>query len=113
MWWGGLPAKLKGLFDRSLLPGRAFNTRETNWMGLPKPMLAGRTGRVIITSDTPGWFMRWVYSDALLRQLRNQIFGFVGIKLKKIIYFSGASAPKKGAVETWIAEVKRKGAVAA
>jgi NAD(P)H dehydrogenase (quinone) len=37
MWWGGLPAKLKGLFDRAFLPGRAFNTRETNWMGMPTP----------------------------------------------------------------------------
>ena len=43
MWWGGLPAKLKGLFDRALLPGRAFNTRETDWMGMPRPMLTGRT----------------------------------------------------------------------
>jgi NAD(P)H dehydrogenase (quinone) len=44
MWWGGLPAKLKGLFDRAFLPGRTFNTRETDWMGMPKPMLSGRTG---------------------------------------------------------------------
>ena len=71
MWWGGLPGKLKGLFDRVLLPGRTFNTRKTDWMGMPTPMLGGRTGRVIMTSDTPGWFMRWVYRNAMLRQLRG------------------------------------------
>ena len=65
MWWGGLPAKLKGLFDRAFLPGRTFNTRKTDWMGMPTPMLSGRTGRVIITSDTPGWFLRWVYHNAM------------------------------------------------
>ena len=113
MWWGGLPAKLKGLFDRTLLPGRTFSTRETNWMGLPSPMLSGRTGRVFMTSDTPGWFMRWHYHNALLRQLKDQIFGFVGIKLSKIVHFSGASEPKEGMVENWISEVRKQGAIAA
>ena len=113
MWWGGLPAKLKGLFDRTLLPGRTFSTRETNWMGLPAPMLTGRTGRVYLTSDTPGWFMRWHYHNALLRQLKDQIFGFVGIKLSKIVHFSGASHPKEGAVQKWISEVQQQGAIGA
>ena len=113
MWWGGLPAKLKGLFDRTLIPGRTFNTRETNWMGFPSPMLKGRTGRVFMTSDTPGWFMRWHYHNALLRQLKDQIFGFVGIRLSKIVHFSGASEPKPGMVDTWIAKVRLDGAQAA
>ncbi|MEM8974871.1 MAG: NAD(P)H-dependent oxidoreductase [Pseudomonadota bacterium] len=113
MWWGGLPAKLKGLFDRALLPGRTFNTRKTDWMGMPTPMLSGRSGRMIVTSDTPGWFMRWVYHNAMLRQLRDQILGFVGIKPAKITYFAGASHPKPGLVERWIAEVQKCGAVAA
>ncbi len=112
MWWGGLPAKLKGLFDRALLPGRTFNTRKTNWMGMPTPMLSGRTGRVIVTSDTPGWFMRWVYRNAMLRQLRDQILGFVGIKPAKFTYFAGASHPKSSVVKRWIAEVQKRGAVA-
>ena len=44
MWWGGLPAKLKGLIDRSFLPGRTFDTKSGKF---PKPMLKGRTARVI------------------------------------------------------------------
>ncbi len=113
MWWGGLPAKLKGLFDRAFLPGRTFNTRETDWMGMPTPMLSGRTGRVIMTSDTPGWFMRWVYHNAMLRQLRNQILGFVGIKPARITHFSGASQPKPGTIERWINKVQEFGIAAA
>jgi len=112
MWWGGLPAKLKGLIDRTLLPGRAFNPRETGWTGMPKPMLSGRTGRVIMTSDTPRWFMALAYCNAMLRQLRGQILGFVGIKAR-ITHFSGASHPKPGAVARWIAKVQGFGAAAA
>ena len=113
MWWGGLPAKLKGLFDRAFIPGRAFSTRETNWIGFPAPMLEGRTGRVIMTSDTPGWFMRWIYHSAMVRQLRDQILGFVGIKPAKFTYFSGATHPKPGMVDRWIAKVQGIGAQAA
>ncbi|MEM7212485.1 MAG: NAD(P)H-dependent oxidoreductase [Pseudomonadota bacterium] len=112
MWWGGLPGKLKGLFDRILLPGRAFSTRETNWLGFPSPMLGGRTGRVIMTSDTPGWFMRWIYHNAMLRQLRDQILGFVGIKPARLTHFSGASHPKPGVVDRWVAQVRVFGAIA-
>jgi len=113
MWWGGMPAKLKGLFDRAFLPGRTFDTRKMNWMGMPTPMLSGRTGRVIITSDTPGWFMHWIYRNAMLRQLRGQILEFVGIKPARITHFSGASQPKPGVVDRWITKVKELGIVAA
>ncbi len=112
MWWGGLPAKLKGLFDRAFLPGRTFTTREVNWMGMPKPMLSGRTGRVIVTSDTPGWFLRWIYRNAMLRQVRDQIFGFVGIKPARLTHFSCASQPKPGAVARWVDRVKGFGVAA-
>ncbi|MGR3435708.1 MAG: NAD(P)H-dependent oxidoreductase [Shimia sp.] len=57
LWWGGLPAVTKGLFDRILLPGRAFDTRQMR-LGLPRPMLKGRSARLILTSHTPRWYMR-------------------------------------------------------
>ena len=43
MWWGGLPAKLKGLIDRTFLPGWAYNTRKLK-RGMPTPMLNGKNG---------------------------------------------------------------------
>lgn len=113
MWWGGVPAKLKGLFDRALLPGRAYDTRNTTMFGLPKPMLTGRTGRIILTSDTPGWFMRIAYGNALLRQLKSQVLGFIGVTPARVAYFAGASHPKPGVVDRWIGKVSRIGAAAA
>lgn len=76
LWWGSCPAKLKGLFDRALLPEFAF--RYVEGKALPKKLLTGRNARVIITSDTPGWFLRFVYGNGWVKILRRQILGFVG-----------------------------------
>ncbi len=113
MWWGGLPARLKGLIDRAFIPGRTFDTHNTTRVGLPSPLLSGRTARVILTSDTPGWFMRLVYRRALIWQLKGQVLGFVGIKPTKFTWFAGASHPKPGLVEKWINTVRTIGTQAA
>lgn len=112
MWWGGLPAKLKGLFDRTFIPGRTFNTRETTMFGLPKPMLNGRTGHLFVTSDTPGWFFRLKYGNGLFNQVGKQIFEFVGIKPARITHFSGASHPKEGQIDGWINKIQNTAMVA-
>ncbi|MBO9478732.1 NAD(P)H-dependent oxidoreductase [Shimia sp. R11_0] len=111
MWWGGLPAKLKGLFDRALLPGRTFDTRNTTLLGLPAPLLIGKTGRILLLSDTPGWVFRLFYRDALAVQLRRQILEFVGIKPAKVSTFSGTSHPKDGLVARWQSRVAKMGAL--
>ena len=109
MWWGGLPAKLKGLFDRALLPGRAFDTRKKTLLGLPTPMLTGRTARVVITSDTPGWFMRLAYKNALLWQVRRQILEFVGLKPTRLTHLGPASEAKPEQVQRWVKQIQQLG----
>lgn len=109
LWWGGLPAKMKGLIDRAFLPGRAFDPRVTK-MGIPSPLLAGRTARVLLTSDTPSLFLRVLYNNALIHQLKKQILGFVGFKPTRFSQFTGASHPKPGAVEQWLKQVRELGA---
>ena len=104
MWWGGLPAKLKGLIDRTFLPGWAFDTR-TLKMGMPAPMLKGRTARAIVTSDTPNFFFGLLYRKALLRQIKGQIFHFVGIKPARITHFSPAGKAGPDQVKAWMKTV--------
>ena len=69
LWWGAMPAKLKGAFDRALLPGRTFDTRNTSALGLPAPMLTGKTARVLMTSDTPSIFLKLFYGNAIKKIL--------------------------------------------
>lgn len=112
MWWGGLPAKAKGLFDRTLLPGFAFDPRQKK-NGLPKTLLAGRTGRLILTSDTPGWVFWLIYARALRNQVQNQIFSYVGIKPRGFTHFSPVEHSTVGVRANWLARTRNLGQAAA
>lgn len=106
MWWGGLPAKAKGLFDRALLPGRAFDPRVRRF-GLPKPLLAGRTARLILTSDTPDLYFRLVYAQAMRLQVQRQIFKFVGLSPAGYRHFAAVEHSTAGQRATWLEQVAR------
>lgn len=101
LWWGGLPARLKGLFDRSFLPGNSFDPRHKR-MGLPKPLLTGRTARVLMTSDTPDWAMRALYGRAIRKQLSRQILGFVGIKPTRFSHFAPVESASDKKIAGWL-----------
>jgi putative NADPH-quinone reductase len=79
MWWGAAPAKLKGLIDRVFLPGIAFAYEGDGHF--PKKLFEGRTARVLITTDTPSWYLWLGYRNGWLNVLRRQILDFVGLKV--------------------------------
>lgn len=83
MWWGGEPARLKGLLDRVLLPGFAFrNHADDPWWDR---LLAGRSGDAIITMDTPPPYLRFAYGNPVVRRWKHQVFGYCGIKPIRIL----------------------------
>lgn len=79
MWWGSAPARLKGLIDRTFLPGIAFAYEGDGHF--PKKLFEGRTARVLITTDTPSWYLWLGYRNGWLNILRRQILDFVGLKV--------------------------------
>lgn len=79
LWWGAAPAKLKGLFDRVFLPGIAFAYEGDGHF--PKKLFEGRTARVLITADTPPWYLWLGYRNGWLNVLKRQILDFVGLKV--------------------------------
>lgn len=82
LWWGADPAKLKGLFDRILRSGHAFEYQ--NGSSVQTGLLKGRKAQVLITSDTPTWYLRLAYNSAWHTILRKQILGFCGLKVGRI-----------------------------
>lgn len=79
VWWGSLPARLKGLLDRALLPGFAF--RYQAGKAHPEQLLAGKTARLLLTMDSPPWYYRWWLGDPIGRTLGKPVLGLCGIRL--------------------------------
>lgn len=78
LWWGAEPALLKGFWDRALLPRRAFRYHDADpWWDR---LLAGRSADVIVTMDTPPFYLRLAYFDPLGWRYRRQVLGFVGFR---------------------------------
>lgn len=112
MWWGGLPAKAKGLIDRAYLPGLAFDP-EVRRYGLPRPLLAGRSARLILTSDTPAVVFRWMYGQPLRRMIGRQVLGFVGIRPMAFTHLSPVEGSTPARRDGWRAQMQALGAAGA
>ncbi len=111
LWWGGEPARLKGLLDRVILPGFAFRYRDKGqfWDRL----LAGRSADVIITMDTPPWYLRAVYGDPVGRRWRRQVLGFCGFDPVRVHRFGPTRRGQaKRRIEGWHAQVAKAAATA-
>lgn len=84
-WWSTMPALLKGLFDRSWLPGFAYNfTSDFTW----KKLMKGKSARMVVTSDTIPLAQRIIFGDTT-NELKNGILWFAGfgpIRVKKFGY---------------------------
>jgi putative NADPH-quinone reductase len=76
VWWGTLPALLKGFIDRVFLPGWAF--RNTG-RALPEGLLAGRSAGVLATMDSPWWWYRLKHGRGAHRSLIDATLNYVGI----------------------------------
>ena len=78
IWWGGIPALLKGFIDRIFLPGFAFKYRAGK--AFPDKLLAGKTAHLLVALDTPPWYYRWFYRMPGVHQMRKTTLAFCGIK---------------------------------
>lgn len=83
IWWVGMPALLKGLFDRAWLPGSAFRymkmpsgKRSVFWHRL----FRGKTARIIVTSGTQPLLVRFLPGN-VNAQLKWGILWFAGFSV--------------------------------
>ena len=104
VWWGGLPAIMKGFIDRLFLPGFAFQYRK-NSMFWDK-LLTGKTAHIITTLDQPSWYYRVVYGRPSVNQLKKATLKFCGVKKVKISYFGIVKNSKDVQRQKWVTKVE-------
>ncbi len=108
LWWGGIPAKMQGVIDRTFLPGIAFDYHENDpWWD---KLFEGRTADVMVTADTPGFFIKWVYNNPHKNRMTKQILGFTGVKTTSYSHFAQAKTASETKIKSWIQRAYKTGA---
>lgn len=110
VWWVGMPALLKGLFDRAWLPGSAFRYIKTKagkrtifWHRL----FIGKSARIIMTSGTAPWLVRFLPGN-VNAQLKWGILWFAGFSVRTV-WFGPAENTPEDTKARWIERVRALG----
>ena len=110
VWWVGMPALLKGLFDRAWLPGSAFRylkmkdgTRSFFWKG----MYSSKTARIFMTSGTPPWLVRLLPGN-VNAQLKWGILWFAGFSVRTCWFGPSENIPE-ARKQRWLNRVRTIG----
>ncbi len=107
VWWGSVPALMKGFLDRVLLPGFAFKKREGSvWWD---KYLTGKTSRIICTMDQPTWYYRWINARPSHIAMKKLTMNFIGIKKVSITSIGPLRLSKYGFRQKWLAKVEKLG----
>lgn len=112
VWWLGMPARLKGLFDRTWLPGSTFRYIKTKvgkrtvfWHRL----LKGKTARIIVTSGMNPWIVNLIYLPGNVNsQLRWGILWFAGFSVRTT-WVGSAETLSEAKRARWLAKVRELG----
>lgn len=107
VWWGGLPAIMKGFIDRLFLPGMAFRYRENSvWWDR---LLKGKTAHIITTLDQPGWYYRLAYGRPSVNQLKKSTLKFCGVDPVKVSYIGIIRTSDDKQRKGWLQKIRKFG----
>ncbi len=108
VWWGGLPAIMKGFIDRLFLPGLTFKPKpDSIWWD---KLLTGKSARIITTMDQSGWYYRIFNHQPSVHQLKKGTLEFCGVKPVRVSYIGVIKTSITQKREQWMKQMKELGA---
>lgn len=107
VWWGSVPALLKGFIDRLFLPSIAFQKRENSvWWDR---LLTGKSGHLISTLDQPAWYYWLNYGRPSYHSMKRMTLNFVGIKPVRTTTIGPIRLSKEDYRQNWLKKVEKLG----
>lgn len=107
VWWGSVPAILKGFIDRIFLPGFAFQKRENSvWWD---KLLKGKSARIISTLDQPAWYYYLIYRQPSNNAMKKLTLQFSGINPVKMTTIGPIRFSKETYRLKWLKKIERYG----
>ena len=99
LWWASPPAIVKGLIERTFLPGFAYQYKKGSlkW----DKYLTNKTARLLVTMDSPPWYYRIKVRDPNYKLMKD-ILTFCGITSVKKSYFGSIKASSTEKKENWL-----------
>jgi NAD(P)H dehydrogenase (quinone) len=82
VWWGTMPAILKGFCDKVFQSGFAYNYHS----GFTHGLLGDKKAYIVAVSKSPKWQVNIVYSNILNVMWKRAIFDVCGIKSKFYLF---------------------------
>lgn len=107
VWWGGLPAIMKGFIDRLFLPGFAFRYRENSLFW--DKLLKGKSARIITTLDQPNWYYVIAFGRPSVNQLKKSVLQFCGVAPVKVTYVGVIKTSDDTKRTAWLNKIRRLG----
>jgi putative NADPH-quinone reductase len=110
-WHSGLPALLKGLVDRVFAPG--FGVDYLDGFPFVRPLLRGRSARVIYTQNSPLWLGRIgrgdLLGDYVWRVTKRAILGHCGFRPVRKSAFGDVKHSDERLRARWLEQVSALG----
>lgn len=107
VWWGSVPAVLKGFIDRTFLPGFAFKYRENSPMW--DKLLSGKSGRLIVTSDAPAWWLYLTYFHPSVNMMKKAVLEFCGVSPVTVMSFDSIKSASEKRIDGMLYKAFRAG----
>ena len=99
-WWASMPAKLKGLLDRMIIPGFAFNYKSKDSLRWDAH-LKGKSASVLITMDALPIYHRMIVGSPGYRLMKDTL-KFCGIKPVRKSFFGSVKLSDEKKRLAWI-----------
>ena len=107
VWWGSMPALLKGFIDRTFLPHFAFSYQKGSL--LPKKLLQGRSASLLTTLDSPPLLHSLLFKKPGIQSLKKSVLQFSGFHPVRVKMFGPIRNSSLSRREKWLKKASNLG----